>query len=308
METEIRRFIQHLKVERGASPHTLRIYASDLNQFRSFAGRKRRSSRNDRQAIEKGIALPDPGEVRAFLADLHRQGLKKSSLSRKLAVLRSFFKYLRQEGVAEINPARLVSLPRQDRPLPGFMTVDQAIGLMEAPHPGDRFFLRDRAVLETLYSSGIRLAELVALNIDDVDFGSGLVRVKGKGKKERIVPIGSKALDALIRYRSSQRKGSGAALFMNRLGGRLSARGVARIVERYVRRSGLSRLTPHALRHSFATHLLEGGADLRAIQELLGHASIATTQRYTHLNADRLMRVYDESHPRAKGRPKMRKP
>jgi integrase/recombinase XerC len=218
-----------------------------------------------------------------------------------LAVLRSFFKYLRREGLVKANPASLVSMPRLEKHLPAFLTIDQAAALMESPTGQDRFFLRDRAILETFYSTGIRLSELVELSLEDIDFESGLVRIRGKGKKERIVPIGSKAVVAIKKYLEIRRTlHSPQALFINRSGERLTARSVARVVKRYLSRIGLSEVSPHGLRHSFATHLLEDGADLRAIQELLGHSSIATTQRYTHLNADQLMAIYDKAHPRAK--------
>lgn len=226
------------------------------------------------------------------------------------------------------NPARLVNTPRVEKRLPHYFTVDQAAALMDSPKRDDSFFLRDRAVLETFYSTGIRLSELVGLNLEDVDFDSGLIRVQGKGKKERIVPIGSKAVEALKKYLESResadrigpraaanhqttavenaqrptgpREYMGQALFLSRFGKRLTARSVARMVKKYVLRVGIPQASPHGLRHSFATHLLEGGADLRSIQELLGHSSIATTQRYTHLNADQLMAVYDQAHPRAR--------
>jgi integrase/recombinase XerC len=221
-------------------------------------------------------------------------------MTRKLAVLRSFFKYLRREGLLKVNPARLVNIPRQDRLLPSFLTVDQAAALMDSPTSYDRSSLRDKAILETFYSTGIRLSELVELNTEDIDFDSGLARIRGKGKKERIVPIGSKAIEALKKYLGVKSAAQGQAIFLNRTGERLTARSVARIAKRYLSRVGLPEVSAHGLRHSFATHLLEEGVDLRSIQELLGHSSIATTQRYTHLNADQLMAIYDKAHPRAK--------
>ncbi|MCI0527246.1 MAG: tyrosine recombinase XerC, partial [Nitrospira sp.] len=335
MEREIRDFAQYLKVERGATGHTLRSYLSDLRQFLKFLATQ--SEESEQRALparargvgaseDQHLVLPhgppqridriDHLGIRSYLVELHRQGLKKSSMARKLAVLRSFFKYLRREGLLKANPARLVNIPRQDRPLPSFLTVDQATALMDSPASQDRSSLRDRAVLETFYSTGIRLSELAGLNIEDIDFDSGLARIRGKGKKERIVPIGSKAIEALKKYleqnssashHTPQTNGQRAAgyltpqaLFLNRGGGRLTDRSVARIVKIYLSRVGLPKASPHGLRHIFATHLLEDVVDLRSIQELLGHSSIATTQRYTHLNADQLMAIYDKAHPRAK--------
>ncbi|MGH7273317.1 MAG: tyrosine recombinase XerC [Nitrospiria bacterium] len=312
MEREIRDFVRYLKVERGATGHTLRNYQSDLNQFLKFMTAPAEAESGIAAWRVRGLEGIDHLGIRSYLADLHRRGLKKAALARKLAVLRSFFKYLRREGLLKGNPARLVSMPRQERPLPAFLTVDEAAALMESPIGGDRFFLRDRAILETFYSTGIRLSELVGLNREDIDFDSGLVRIRGKGKKERIIPIGSQAIGVLKKYLSEGRPrptrasapddpvSEGRALFFNRSGGRLTSRSVARIVKRYATREGIPRVSPHGLRHSFATHLLENGVDLRSIQELLGHSSISTTQRYTHLNADQLMAIYDKAHPRAK--------
>ena len=295
MEREIRDFTQYLTVEHGATGHTLRNYLSDLRQFFYFLEPKIQTIQDLQRIDHLGI--------RSYLADLRRRGLKKSSLARKLAVLRSFFKYLRREGLVKTNPASLVNMPKLEKSLPAFLTVDQAIALMEIPAGQDRFFLRDRAILETFYSTGIRLSELVDINREDIDFESGLVRIRGKGKKERIVPIGSKAIEAIKKYQETRRTlHSPQALFINRSGERLTTRSVARIVKRYLSRLGMPQVGPHGLRHSFATHLLEDGADLRAIQELLGHSSIATTQRYTHLNADQLMSIYDKAHPRARAK------
>jgi integrase/recombinase XerC len=311
MEREIRDFVQYLKVERGASGHTLRNYLSDLRQFLTFLGAHDQAKSEGLSASGGWPARPPQAErgaetinhlgIRAYLADLRQQGLKKSSLARKLAVLRSFFKYLRREGLVRANPASLVNMPRLEKSLPTFLTIDQAATLMESPTGQDRFALRDRAILETFYSTGVRLSELVDLRLEDIDFQSGLARIRGKGRKERIIPIGSKAIEAIKKYletRSMEVRGQ--SLFINRSGKRLTARSISRIVKRYLGRIGMPEVSPHGLRHSFATHLLEDGADLRAIQELLGHSSIATTQRYTHLNADQLMAIYDKAHPRAK--------
>jgi integrase/recombinase XerC len=309
MEREIRDFVQYLKVERGATEHTLKNYEADLRQFFHFLAGSPEAYGDRGSGTASVLKSINHLSIRSYLAELHRRGLKKSSLARKLAVLRSFLKYLCREGTLKANPAKLVSMPRQEKPLPAFLTVDEATALMESPVKGTVFFFRDRAILETFYSTGIRLSELVALNVEDFDFDSGLVRIRGKGKKERIIPIGSQALRALQEYLQEKRGGPspvdrqvprGRPLFSNRGGRRLTARSVARIVNRYIMREKLPRISPHGLRHSFATHLLEGGVDLRSIQELLGHSSIATTQRYIHLNADQLMAIYDKAHPRAK--------
>lgn len=247
----------------------------------------------------------DSQKVRVYLVHLQQRGIRKSSIARKLAVLRSFFRYLHREGKVTINPARLVASPKPEHRLPAFLTVDDALALMEALPGKDTASLRNRAILETFYSTGIRLSELVTLDLDDLDPNGGLVRVQGKGRKERIVPIGSKALAALEAYRAAvpfrNDDEKGRPLFLNRSGRRLTSRTVARIVAQAALRLPKSlRVTPHALRHSFATHLLDGGADLRAIQELLGHAQLSTTQRYTHLTTDKLIEVYDKAHPRSR--------
>ncbi len=293
MENAVQAFLRHLEVEKNASVHTVRNYRSDLAQFIAYLVKHHRS---------QDWSQVDHHQIRAYLAELYRRGEKKSSIARKLATLRSLFRYLAREGQVEKNPAKMVATPKLGRTLPTVLTVDDAKTLVEAPKGSDPKTLRDRAILETFYSTGIRLSELVGLNREDLDLSSGLLKVRGKGKKERIVPIGSKAIEAIGNYlldRSDHRFNS--PLFENRLGRRLTTRAVAGIVSRYVREAGLqARISPHTLRHSFATHLLDGGVDLRAIQEMLGHASLSTTQRYTHLSADQLMKVYDESHPRAK--------
>jgi integrase/recombinase XerC len=306
MKELIERFLEHLRVERNASAHTLRSYASDLEQFRSFlwsAGFHRDEKKGDIRA-EKIDHLA----IRAYLSRLYREH-KKSSLARKLAAQRSFFRYLVDEGLMKRSPAEIVATPKQEKNLPSFLSVDEVFALVEKPDRATPWGARDRAILETLYSCGIRVSELVGLSDGDVDFQLGIVRVYGKGRKERIVPIGGKAIEALRAYLPrrdevlARRKKSGprAPLFINPRGTRLTARSVARILQKHVLRSGLLRkMSPHALRHTFATHLLDAGADLRAIQEMLGHVSLSTTQRYTHVSMDKLMEVYDKAHPRAK--------
>jgi integrase/recombinase XerC len=305
MKQLIDKFRDHLKVERNASAHTLRSYSADLEQFHGFLTEKKMAQGNGGEVAAEKI---DHLAIRAFLSSLYRDH-KKSSLGRKLASLRSFLKYLVQEGYLRRNPAEIVATPRQEKPLPNFMPVDEAFALMETPNPSLIWGARDKAILETLYSTGMRVSELVGLGEGDLDSSLGIVRVFGKGGKERIVPIGEKALEALRIYLEKRdeaapkagEKGRKAPIFINTRGGRLTSRSVARILQKHLVRGGIWRkISPHALRHSFATHLLDAGADLRAIQELLGHASLSTTQRYTHVSVDKLMEVYDRAHPRAK--------
>lgn len=282
-------FLNYLKTEKNVSPNTERSYLSDLEQFFDFLG-------------ETDLAGVDHRKLRQFLAHLLTLKTRKSSLARKLSAIRTFFRYLNRTGVLTNNPARLVATPKQEKRLPAVLTVDDALRLMESPAPNHDTALRDRAVLETLYSTGVRAAELIGINHEDIDRRDRLVRIRGKGRKERIVPIGSKALGAIDAYAAAKRQGqTAAAVFTNPSGKRLTARTVQRILENHRKKIGIAqKASPHTLRHSFATHLLESGADLRSIQELLGHASLSTTQRYTHLNLDSLMDAYDKAHPRAK--------
>jgi integrase/recombinase XerC len=305
MKELLEKFQDHLRIERNASTHTLRSYSADLVQFDNFLSEKKLAQGPGGEAAVEKI---DHLIIRAFLSHLYRDH-KKSSLGRKLASLRSFFKYLVQEGYVTQNPAEIVATPRQEKPLPNFMPVDEVFVLMETPNPSTTWGARDKAILETLYSTGIRVSELVGLSDGDLDFSLGIIRVLGKGSKERIVPIGEKALDALREYikqrdavvTKTKEKDLKTPTFVNTRGRRLTSRSVARILQKYLVQGGLWRkISPHALRHSFATHLLDAGADLRAIQELLGHASLSTTQRYTHVSIDKLMEVYDRAHPRAK--------
>lgn len=284
-------FIYFLKSEQNVSPHTLTSYSIDLDEFLDFVAKK-----------PKEI---DNLDIRSFLASLHHRRLKKSSISRKLATIRSFFKFLHREGHVKKNPAKLVSSPKVPRELPRFLSVDDVFSLMETP-VGDTFKpTRDKAILELLYSSGLRVTELTSLDMSDLDIKEHLVRVKGKGRKERILPIGSKAMEALQNYlpeRMSKKKKT-SALFINNRGSRLTQRSVGRLLSHYCRMIKMKgNLSPHALRHTFATHLLNQGADLRSIQELLGHASLSTTQKYTHVDIGHLSEVYDKAHPFAKGK------
>jgi len=292
MQKHIFDFLTYLRNERNVSPHTLRNYHSDLEQLSTFLG-------------DKELSAVDHQTLRRFIAHLMQGEVKKSSIARKLSAIRTFFRYLNREGILTSNPARLVATPRREQRLPAVLTADDAIRLMESPRakkPEDHdTMLRDRAVLETLYSTGIRASELIGMNREDIDRHDSLIRIRGKGRRERIVPVGAKALDAIDAYLGRLIGSSAiAAVFLGPSGKRLTARTVQRILENHRKQLGLQqKASPHTLRHSFATHLLESGADLRAIQELLGHASLSTTQRYTHVNLDSLMEVYDKAHPRA---------
>jgi integrase/recombinase XerC len=301
----IDRYARFLEVERNVSPHTLRNYLSDLAQFEAFV----LTQQGCEDHAQVAVGEISHHTIRAFLAHL-RQHNRKSSIGRKLATLKGFFRYLVREGVLEKDPSLGMATPKKEKPLPVYLPVDDMFRLLEAPAKDTASSLRDQALLEVLYSCGLRVSELVGLNWQDINTTLEVIRVRGKGSKERIVPIGKKALAALQDYRGHVQelvKGKGktedgeqGAVFLNSRGGRLTTRSVARLVGKYVRQSGtLLKASPHSLRHSFATHLLDAGADLRAIQELLGHASLSTTQKYTHVSLDHLMQAYDKAHPRA---------
>jgi integrase/recombinase XerC len=285
-------FASYLESERNVSPHTLAAYRSDLAQLLAFAIREKGES----------VSAPDIDHLllRRYLAGLAKTK-QKSSIGRKLAAVRSFFRFLLRRGIVAKNPAELIATPKKELRLPFHLDIDQTTTLMEAPDDGQKYALRDRAILELLYSSGLRVSELTGLNIAELDLAGGMVRVTGKGGKERIVPVGSRALAAVRDYLEERGiDAANGALFLNTRGGRINRRSVARIVDAHVMRiAAFKRISPHTLRHTFATHMLEGGADLRAIQELLGHASLSTTQKYTHVSIDRLMEVYDKAHPKA---------
>lgn len=292
LDQQIQQFTAYLHTERDVSPHTLAAYRSDLAQLLVFAVREK----------GEGVSAQDVDHLflRRYLAGLSKD-TRKSSIGRKLAAIRSFFRFLLRRGTIVKNPAELIATPKKEQRLPFHLDIDQATSLMETPNDDQKYALRDRAILELLYSSGLRVSELTGLNIGELDLAAGMVRVTGKGGKERIVPVGSRALEALQEY-LDQRSDDTAkgALFLNTRGGRINRRSVARIVDAHVMRiAAFKRISPHTLRHTFATHMLEGGADLRAIQELLGHASLSTTQKYTHVSIDRLMEVYDKAHPKA---------
>lgn len=292
----------YLRVERNLSPHTLRNYLSDIRQFRLFL-QQQGSGRGGQKA--PSFQEVDRHIVRAYLGALAK-ACRKSSIARKLAALKGFFRYLVKERWISKDPLSGLAAPKQEKPLPAFLSVDDVFRLLGGVPAANALAVRDRAVLELLYSTGIRVSELVGLNWEDIDFRLGILKVLGKGAKERIVPVGEVALQALREYGLEQgkkwgRAAKGAApVFLNRLGDRITTRSVARILEKCLRAAGIAvKIGPHGLRHTFATHLLNSGADLRAIQELLGHASLSTTQRYTHVNLDQLTAVYDRAHPRA---------
>ncbi len=298
MDDAIQAFMTFLEVERHASHETVRNYGSDLRQFHTFM-----------KAEQPGLPRLDPATVktesiRAYLHWLDRKQEKSASIARKLASLRSFYRYLHREGRVGLNPADTIRTPTQPKHLPRVLTKDDAAALMDFPAGQAGSSLRDCALLETLYSTGARVSELVGINLEDLRLSEGLVHLRGKGRKERIVPVGAVALKAIHNYRASLKPSAinqqpSAPVFLNLRGGRLTARSVARIVASYSNRLAGGSVSPHTLRHSFATHLLDEGADLRSIQEMLGHVSLSTTQKYTHLATDQLLAVYDKTHPRA---------
>jgi integrase/recombinase XerC len=296
MKQNIEMFLKYLDVQRGASPHTIRAYRKDLELFFNV---NTEPGDPPNQEEASGLDEIDIGNVRGFVASEINKGHKKSTASRRLATLRSFFKFLHREGLLKANPAKLVSSPKLPKQLPRFLSVDEVFSLVEKPEGMGLLLARDKAILELLYSSGLRVSELSALDADDLN-KDGTLKVRGKGKKERIVPIGSKALEAVKAYMLERLllNKTGNALFLNRNGTRLMDRSIRRIVQKYSRMLALSgRVSPHTLRHTFATHLLQSGADLRVIQELLGHSSLSTTQKYTHLDITHLMDIYDKAHP-----------
>lgn len=297
----IKRFITWLKDEKGYSPHTVSNYLRDLNQFAEQAGR------------EIAIDAIDTFIIRNYIYSLNIRN-KSSSVARKLSALRTFFRFLEHENLIPDNPMASISMPKQEQHIPVFLSVDEVFALLEAPGQGESFAARDRAILELLYSTGMRVSELVSCNMANLDFETEMVMVRGKGNRERLIPFGAQAVkslrvylterEELLRKRLQQgKKFDQNSLFLNSRGTRLTARSVERMISNYGRKARLDKpVTPHVLRHSFATHLLEMGADMRSVQELLGHASLSTTQKYTHLDMVHLMRVYDKAHPKARRR------
>ena len=282
----IDKFIRYLEIEKAVSSHTLRAYRKDLEIFFDYA-------KTEPEKI-------DMIDVRGFVAEQIKEGMNKTSVGRRLSCIRSFFKFLHREGYIKSNPAKLVSNPKVSKLLPRFLSVDEVFSLVEKPEGIGFIPVRDKAILELLYSSGLRVSELSGLNIEDLNIKESLIKIRGKGKKERIVPVGSKAIDALKSYMIERMllKSTDKALFLNRMGTRLTDRGVRRIVVKYARDLAMyGKISPHTMRHTFASHLIQGGADLRVIQELLGHSSLSTTQKYTHLDITHLMDIYDKAHP-----------
>jgi integrase/recombinase XerC len=305
MQQYIDDFKKHLMYERNASEHTLRNYLSDLEQFYDHL-----CPPNDRsERVEVDLRDIDNITIREYMASLYGKKKKKTSIARKLATLRTFFKYLCREGVLELNPARLVSSPRLEKRLPNYLNIEEAIRFIEMPDLDTVLGKRDRSILEMLYATGVRVSELVGMNIEDVDFRHQAVRVRGKGRKERIVPFGDHARKALELYlgvrsqliaHAAEDKRDVRAVFYNYQGTRITTRSVGRMIDKYIKEcADIHHISPHSLRHSFATHMLNAGADLRSIQELLGHARLSTTQQYLHVSNDRLMEVYDKAHPKA---------
>jgi integrase/recombinase XerC len=299
MEEALVEFLRHLAVEKNASKHTVKSYREDLTQALEFF-----RSRGVGQA-QKPTQL-NARLLRAYLAWLHEQGYARTTIARRLAAVRSWCRHMCRQGDLATNPAHGLRGPRQDKKLPHFLSEDDLTRLLETPPSDSDMGLRDRAILETLYSAGLRVSELAGLNLDDLDLQSGMATVRGKGKKERLALLGAAALSALKKWLTvretllAERSRPSPAVFLNRRGGRLTVRSVGRLLEKHLSRAGLDpRTSPHTLRHSFATHLLDRGADIRSVQELLGHKSLATTQIYTHVTTHRLKDSYQKAHPRA---------
>jgi len=300
MRTAIDRFLQYLRVERNASQLTEKSYREDLTFLTDYLSEA------------YGDVCPKPGDVtvldlRGYVAALHEAGYAKTTIARRLASLRSFFRFGQREGWAKTNPAKPLRNPRKGRSLPHFLSAEDLGRLLQTPPADEPLGLRDRAVLETMYSAGLRVSELVGLSDGDLDFDAGILRVRGKGRRERLAPVGSYATRALRRWlrvrelHPQQPPGPDAPVFVNKFGRRITTRSIGRMLEKYLKLTGLdNRTTPHSLRHSFATHLLDRGADIRSVQELLGHKSLVTTQIYTHVSTSALLEVYEKAHPRAK--------
>jgi len=301
MEQELQQFSQYLKVEKQASIHTVKNYLGDLRQFHGFLKKRYPDLANSDGA---GIQKIDTNILRSFLNELFKNH-GATSVARKLSTLRTFFDFGIRKNWLETNPAKAIRSPKIPKRVPKFLTVDEVFALLSAPKGVTVLELRDKAILELFYASGLRLSELIALNLEHIDLDQPMVRVLGKGNKERLVPMGKNAVASLKIYFDKRKillngRGDDRAIFLNKSGTRLSARAVERLIDKYLKRTGIQKkVTPHVLRHTFATHLLNSGADMRGIQELLGHASLSTTQRYTHVELDKLMEIYDKTHPKA---------
>jgi integrase/recombinase XerC len=300
MRHAIDRFLQYLSVERNASALTTKSYREDLAALEEYL----REAAGDRDVRPDAVTVLD---LRGYVAALHESGYAKTTIARRLASMRSFFRFGQREGWTKTNPAKPLRNPRKGRSLPHFLSAEDIGSLLQAPPAGDPMGLRDRAILETMYSAGLRVSEVVGLDDGDLDFEAGVLRVRGKGRRERLSPVGSYATSALKRWHRvrtldrSNPPGPTAPVFVNKFGKRLTTRSVARMLEKYLKITGLdNRTTPHSLRHSFATHLLDRGADIRSVQELLGHKSLVTTQIYTHVSTASVRAIYEKAHPRAK--------
>jgi integrase/recombinase XerC len=313
----LERFLEYLDSQRGFSAHTVRCYAADLLQFFRFLAVPPTDDLGAMTiqklapvqplapgAMEQRILAVTPVEVRSYLAVLRNSSYSKATVARKLASLRSFYKFLVRGSMLEASPLAVIRTPRQDRRLPACLDVPQVNALLDTPDASTLLGARDKAILETIYSSGLRISEVVALNIEDLDEFAEALRIRGKGKKERLVPLGHKAAEAIAAYlhlRDGATSSRHGAIFVNKAGRRLSDRSIRRKLVRYLQAAGIDgHVSPHTLRHSFATHMLNAGADLRSVQEILGHASLSTTQIYTHLTTRRLKEVYDRAHPLAR--------
>ncbi len=305
IEALIKSFMESLSSEKGYSANTCRAYEHDLREFSDFIIKNYMSARSThKSAAESNASQMDGLMIRGFLGYLYKKN-HKATIARKLSAIRTFFNYLVKHGVIQDNPADLIHTPKQDQGIPTYLPVDDMFRLLDSIHEKTLPGFRNRAIFETMYSTGIRVSELAGMDSFDVDVNQCIVRVRGKGNKERIVPVGKKAVRAILDYREKlyAEKGVGVdqngPLFLNRNGTRLSTRSIARILDNLAKACGIPMpISPHAFRHSFATHMLDAGADLRAVQELLGHKSLSTTQRYTHVSIDKLMQIYDKSHPR----------
>ncbi len=300
MHQEVTQFLRYLDVERNASDLTIKSYREDLMDLADFLTDQGQSPRHPRDVT--------PTELRGYVTALHEAGYARTSISRKLASLRSFYRFAQRQQLVETNPAKPLRNPRGARKLPHFLTGDEIKSLLGAPDGENEMGLRDRAILEVIYSAGLRVSELVGMNDRDIQVDEGTVRIRGKGRKERIGQLGQYALQALLSYFQKRRAVPNGtkepATFRNKFGGRLTSRSVARMLEKYIKQCGLdTRTSPHTLRHSFATHLLDRGADIRSVQELLGHKSLVTTQIYTHVSTANIKAAYDKAHPRAKKKP-----
>ena len=301
----IKTFLESLTTEKGYSEHTCRAYGKDLKDFLRYTADFFSSGQTSQGRVDSvKLERIDGMMIRGYLGVLHRKN-KKTTIARKLSAIRSFFKFLEKRGFISENPAEHVMTPKQDKTIPAYLSVDEMFRLLDSIKSDTVLDLRNRAIFETLYSSGIRVSELTRMDLSDVDFNASVMRVLGKGNRQRVVPVGEKALAAVKIYRARLQKqigieaGASGPLFLNRFHKRLSSRSVARILKQLVDTAGLlSPVSPHALRHTFATHMLDAGADLRAVQELLGHKSLSTTQKYTHVSIDHLMETYDKAHPR----------